>query len=454
MLRPCATVGALTLMLAVAHAEPGPAPDPRKGERYDGRTRGRIKASEVALAVPRILLTPPRLIVGLIGQGARGVLQLDHRYHLATKLAALFVSEDRLVGLAPILRYYSNFTPMGGFSIFDKRSMGPRSRLEASIVVGLPQLILADVAIRPPLPERYRLQLDGHYVRRSDLLFVGIGPSSFGGARPNHDARARYGIDSVDVPLSFDARVHRWLHLSLTTTYAWRRYRDGRALGDDDPISTVYCRRGVNDGPEGCRVAGIDEDQVPSFHSDASFISTEAGLSFDTRKTDAAPSRGLRLEAGARYAHGIRDGSQWLDVRGALTGVIPLGGPTRVLVLRASTELLAPFGETPVPFTELVTLGGADSLRGFPAGRFRDYSSLMFTAEYRWTVWLAADAAVFADWGGVFDRNFGGFAIDRMVPDVGVGLRIRTQSSFLVRLQLAYGFGEGIQLVLATNTGL
>jgi len=127
---------------------------------------------------------------------------------------------------------------------------------------------------------------------------------------------------------------------------------------------------------------------------------------------------------------------------------------TRVLVLRVATELLEPFGDTPVPFTELVSLGGADSLRGFPAGRFRDHSSLMFTAEYRWAVWLAADAALFADWGGVFDRHFGAFAIDRMVPDVGVGLRIRTQSSFLVRLQLAYGFGEGVQLVVATNTGL
>jgi hypothetical protein len=41
-----------------------------------------------------------------------------------------------------------------------------------------------------------------------------------------------------------------------------------------------------------------------------------------------------------------------------------------------------------------------------------------------------------------------------MVPDVGVGLRLRTKNSFVVRLQLAYGFGDGVQLLFATSTGL
>jgi len=41
----------------------------------------------------------------------------------------------------------------------------------------------------------------------------------------------------------------------------------------------------------------------------------------------------------------------------------------------------------------------------------------------------------------------------RMQPDVGVALRVVTNGHFLLRIQIGYGFGEGVNFSLA-GTGL
>jgi outer membrane protein assembly factor BamA len=111
------------------------------------------------------------------------------------------------------------------------------------------------------------------------------------------------------------------------------------------------------------------------------------------------------------------------------------------------------FGQTPIPFTELVTLGGPDDLRGFRRGRFRGASSMLATIEYRWPVWMWMDGSFFVDYGGVFGPGFSDFRFGALRPDVGIGLRAHTSSRYLVRVQLAWGFGGGggIRFVVAGN---
>ena len=57
------------------------------------------------------------------------------------------------------------------------------------------------------------------------------------------------------------------------------------------------------------------------------------------------------------------------------------------------------------------------------------------------------------DWVGVFGRNFSGFSFDKLVPDVGAGLVLHTRSQFLMRVQVAYGIGSGVQTMFATTAG-
>jgi outer membrane protein assembly factor BamA len=110
-----------------------------------------------------------------------------------------------------------------------------------------------------------------------------------------------------------------------------------------------------------------------------------------------------------------------------------------------------PTNNQPVPFTELVVLGGPDDLRGVRWGLYRDYSGALFTAEYRWPVWMWMDASLFTDAGGVFGPHWQNFSVQKLVPDVGFGVRIRTATSFVMRMQVAWSPADGWQFFVAAT---
>ena len=64
------------------------------------------------------------------------------------------------------------------------------------------------------------------------------------------------------------------------------------------------------------------------------------------------------------------------------------------------------------------------------------------------------DAAIFTEYGGTFGRRFAGFALSRMRPDVGAGIRMRSSDAFFIRAHVAYGWGDGLQISLSVNVGL
>jgi hypothetical protein len=66
-------------------------------------------------------------------------------------------------------------------------------------------------------------------------------------------------------------------------------------------------------------------------------------------------------------------------------------------------------------------------------------------------MWM--DATLFAEYGGVFGRGYEGFSLQRMRPDVGAGVRVRSSDTFFARAQLAYGWGDGWQAFFSLNTG-
>jgi hemolysin activation/secretion protein len=101
-----------------------------------------------------------------------------------------------------------------------------------------------------------------------------------------------------------------------------------------------------------------------------------------------------------------------------------------------------------VPFSELAIVGGPETLRGFRWMAFRDFSSLLLQAEYRWPIALWVDASLFVDWGGVFGRWYANFGAKQMQPDVGFGFRLRSRDKFYIKLQFAYGFDTGWQIYI------
>jgi outer membrane protein assembly factor BamA len=177
-------------------------------------------------------------------------------------------------------------------------------------------------------------------------------------------------------------------------------------------------------------------------------------LRIDSRDNMYRPSSGALVDVGLDWSHGVGfDPSQYVRGHAAVSAVLDLWQRTRTLVVRIEARDLEPIGAAPVPFSELIVLGGPDTFRGFRPGRFRNFSSLFAGVEYRWPVWMWMDASVFGEYGGVFGRHFEGFRIDRMKPDLGAGVRLRSSDAFFARIQLAYGWGDGWQAFFSVNTG-
>src|SRR5262249_54400561 len=160
-------------------------------------------------------------------------------------------------------------------------------------------------------------------------------------------------------------RMAPWIGLFATFATALKRFDNGDNIGGDPPIFSVY-----------------NPDTIQGFSDATTFVRGTVGIVLDARDSVGRPTpRVIRPVAfdctggfGGDHAHSPR-------FRASLGVPINLWWHTHVLWLYGATEMAWNNGDPPVPFSELPTLGGPDTLRGFRYQDFRDYSSLFFTAE-------------------------------------------------------------------------
>jgi hypothetical protein len=433
---------ALLLIGSIARAtEPSTTPpDVVHGERYDGRKPQR-SARYYWLAVPRLILAVPRLVVLGIGAAAKPAMEWNERQHVAERVVGALTSNDGLIGVRPVINFELNFRPSFGVLYFNERL--PRgARVTVSTAFGGPETILQNAHATLPLWRgRAAVDVDAAYRRRNDELYTGLGMR---GALPF----ARYAVDQGDASATFSIRPMQPLRLELGVDVGMRRFADGEPYGGDRALSEVYCVRGV----DGRCVAGrVDEQLVPGFAEGTQLVRETAAVHLDSRRTET--SAGVLVDVSAAYTHGLgSDASSYLRLHGHVGTSFEIWRH-RALYLGVSADDMIAFGSTPIPFSEQVVLGGPDDLRGFQRGRFRDASSLLATVEWRWPVWMWMDGSLFFDYGGVFGPAFSGFAVKDLRPDIGLGLRVHSSSKFVMRIQVAYGFGAegGFRLVIAGN---
>jgi hypothetical protein len=431
-----AVVGATS---GASDAEAG-APDVLRGERYDGRA-ARRPARDLWLALPRLLLAPPRLVVRGLGAAARPLVEWSERNHVPETLASAITSADGRIGVRPTVDYQNEFKPSFGLSFFDQR-LWRDLRLTVSAAFGGPGVLADEARLRLPWwRKRALVEVAAAYRRRDDELFTGIGMT---GPR----AFARYAVDQADAGARLTLLPIQRVRLELGLGAGLRRFGDGDVYENIRPISAVYCVRGLGGR---CASPRVDEAQVPGFTRGTQFVRARFGLRVDSRADETRS--GIIAGGSAEYTHGLgADPSRYLRL-GAHVGTQLELWRHRALYVGVAAEDELAFDHTAVPFSELVQLGGVEDLRGFMRGRFRDASSWLATVEYRWPVWMWMDGALFCDYGGVFGPAFKGFSVGALRPDVGFGVRVRVGDRFLLRVQVAYGFGDGggWRLVVAGN---
>ena len=158
-------------------------------------------------------------------------------------------------------------------------------------------------------------------------------------------------------------------------------------------------------------------------------------LAWDGRDSRTYPTRNTYAElqfAGYQRWLGSEYPFAWfkLDAR----HYFPLGAQ-RVLALRYVTEQT--FGQP--PFYQLPQFGGANSMRGYFFGKYRDDAVHFAEAEYRTPVYWRFGAALFAGIGQV-GENYGKLWRSPVRPAVGAGLRFNVGDEEIFNMRVDVGY--------------
>jgi hypothetical protein len=427
--------------LGTGHAR-GAEPEKRALPDYDGRGRPQTPGQK-ALWVPRVLLSPLYFVSEYLVRRPLGyAITAAEKAELPKALYDFFAfGPDHKAGIVPITLLDFGFEPSVGLYAFwdDAGFQGHDLRLRGST---WGQHWLSGTATeRFRLPGSADVTLTGSATRRPDYAFYGIGPDT------RESALVRYSADTVE------ARVESHVTFAgssvLDTSLGYRgasfghsKYEHERSLDDAVRQGTLAMPDGFRDGYQ------------------AAF--TRARLALDSRG-HASSQSGIRLELtgeqGADAEHAPASG--WLRYGGTLGGFWDLDDSGRVVSLSLSTLLAEPLGERPVPFSELVQLGGPGMMPGFRAGRLADRSAFVATVRYAWPIWIWLNGSLQVATGNVFGARFDGFRAERGRLSAALGIESNASRDSI--FQALVGFGsetfesgakvDSLRIVLGARSG-
>jgi outer membrane protein assembly factor BamA len=95
-----------------------------------------------------------------------------------------------------------------------------------------------------------------------------------------------------------------------------------------------------------------------------------------------------------------------------------------------------------VPLRSLGSIGGANMMRGFYAGRYRDKQELIIQSEYRMPINKRFSAVAFYSLGDV-GKTIQDYSLNDVKYAYGAGLRVSLNKSEKLNLRLDYGIGQG-----------
>jgi hypothetical protein len=422
-LRRAASCALLTCAALSAGGAWAAEPEKRPLPDYDGRGSGRTTPGQKALWVPRLVLSPLYFVSEYVVRRPLGfAITAAERAELPRALYDFFAfGPDHKAGVVPIALVDFGFEPSVGLYAFwdDAGFSGHDLRLRGS--TWGKDWLSGTATERFHLPGEVELTLTGTAVHRPDFAFYGIGPDT------REDDLVRYAADTVDARV--ESRIpfgdSHWLETAAGyrgASFGHSRYEPHEEVSLDDAV-----REGRLPMP-----AGFREGYRAAF--------THARLILDSRRKTGSQTGG-RLEVSADEGADFKGSpsSGWLRYGGTVGGFLDLGDSGRVVSLSVSTLLADPLGDRPVPFTELVQLGGPGMMPGFRAGRLFDRSAAVATLRYSWPIWIWLNGSLQVATGNVFGARFEGFRAER--GRLSAALGIESSGSRDSIFQALVGFG-------------
>jgi hypothetical protein len=394
----------LSLGAGSARAEAGgaerPQPEPseeRELPDYDGRGGPATTPGDVLLWVPRVILFPPYVVAEFVIRRPLGWLIAGaERAGLPAWLYNFFTFDDHRAGVVPTVLLDFDFYPSVGLYGFynDVGFTGHDLRLRAAFGGGewLAASFSDRIAFDAEGRDRSRLDVRGE--RRPDFTYFGLGPDT------RQSALARYGRDLREVTLSFDKGWWRASSLHVEAGLRDVTFREG-GYGDDPTLDDS--------------IADGELPPPPGYAEGYTILYSRLAVAVDNRSPRPASAQGWRLEAYGAPATDFAQDASFIGY-GAAGGVaVDLNQRNRILSLGAGVRFVDPIDDAVIPFTELVTLGGASNpMRGLYPGRLYDRSAAVAGLGYRWPIWIWLDGALRMEVGNVFGAHLDGFRLERL----------------------------------------
>jgi hypothetical protein len=417
--------------VAVAHDQPPIAQDEKRAvPDYDGRGEEPLTAGDVLVWIPRALLYP---IYALSEWGIRWPLRQLVTWFDSTPSEAPFwtFGPGNKSGVVPSAVLDFGFRPSIGLYFYSDDALADGLGFASHFAYGGPQWFRTTGLVRyHPDADAEGTSRGDHlaqakfiFSHRPDWIFYGLGPES-----TDKDA-SRYQAQFLEGTVKYEGNFWRSSYL-----LSWTGVRDGRFEDEgccDEPMIGEAVQR------------GFYPSLPPLFQDGYTVGRTGFAMTVDTREPRVMdmpegsdwrePSgTGLQLESHLELMGGLRRSNLPNGERTQL-GFVHYGGAAagfvdvynqRTLGLEIFADFVDPVVDgRPIPFTELVSLGGSRPMRGFLERRLLDRSALVATLSYSYPIWTWLDGGVHYAVGNVFGKHLRDFDPRLLRQSVGFGFR-------------------------------
>jgi outer membrane protein assembly factor BamA len=181
----------------------------------------------------------------------------------------------------------------------------------------------------------------------------------------------------------------------------------------------------------------FDKQNIPGRHG-YQVSGLGASLTYDTRNDAFAPDKGIFLQGYFNHF------APWLGSDFIYTNYV-LDARSFIRIYKKQVLALQAYAfmnNGDVPLRSLASFGGANSMRGYYDGRYRDKDQVVLQAEYRVPVYRRLGAVAFGGVGNV-SNNCDYLGTKAIKYSYGGGLRIALTKSERLNLRLDYGISRG-----------
>jgi hypothetical protein len=165
------------------------------------------------------------------------------------------------------------------------------------------------------------------------------------------------------------------------------------------------------------------------------YSSLIGGARFDTRNSFINPWRGSVVDGEVEYVpDGLRNNVSFIFTKVTLQHYMVLFYPRTVLASRVGLRTV--HGDD-LPIQTLASIGGNNTLRGYPQDRYLDKTAVFANAEIRFPLYRRFGGVVGYD-AGTVSRSIGVLESSRIVSNPVIGLRYY-MDTFVVRADVGFG---------------